>query len=132
MINEYIGIKRNLVDLSNVPDIDPDLKQVVLSSKQDKFFKETMYMNFGDLGDKVKQYVTQYKSKTNITKQINTIEDIKEFMEKFPEFKKLSGNISKHMAIVSELDRQLQQKQIWELSELEQNISCLLYTSRCV
>ena len=123
MINEYIGIKRNLVDLSNVPDIDPDLKQVVLSSKQDKFFKETMYMNFGDLGDKVKQYVTQYKSKTNITKQINTIEDIKEFMEKFPEFKKLSGNISKHMAIVSELDRQLQQKQIWELSELEQNIS---------
>lgn len=123
MINEYIGIKRNLVDLSNVPNIDPDLKQVVLSSKQDKFFKETMYMNFGDLADKVKNYVTQYKNKTNITKQINTIEDIKEFIEKFPEFKKLSGNISKHMAIVSELDRQLQLKNIWEVSELEQNLS---------
>ncbi|CDO94915.1 unnamed protein product [Kluyveromyces dobzhanskii CBS 2104] len=123
MINEYIGIKRNLVDLSSVPNIDPDLKQVVLSSKQDKFFKDTMYMNFGDLADKVKNYVTQYKTKANITKQINTIEDIKEFIEKFPEFKKLSGNISKHMAIVSELDRQLQFKNIWEVSELEQNLS---------
>lgn len=123
MINEYIGIKRNLVDLSAVPNIDPELKQVVLSPKQDKFFQETMYMNFGDLADKVKNYVDQYKAKANITKQINTIEDIKAFIEKYPEFKKLSGNISKHMAIVSELDRQLQVKNIWEVSELEQNLA---------
>lgn len=123
MINEYIGISRNLVDLSSVPNIDSELKQVVLSSKQDKFFKDTMYMNFGDLGDKLKQYVAQFKSTSNINKQVNSLDEIKEFIEKFPEFKKLSGNISKHVAIVSELDRQLQIKNIWEVSELEQNLS---------
>ncbi|SCU84179.1 LAME_0C08548g1_1 [Lachancea meyersii CBS 8951] len=123
MINEYLGIKRNVVDLSAVPEADSTMEQVVLSSKQDSFFHETMYLNFGELGDKVKQYVSSYKEKTHTTSQINTIEDIKQFIGKYPEFRNLSGNVSKHMAIVGELDRQLQQKHIWEVSELEQNIS---------
>lgn len=123
MINEYIGIKRNIVNLSQVPDLDSDLQKVVLSSKQDPFFHDTMYLNFGDLGDKVKAYVSNYKSKTKSNAQLSTIEDIKQFIEKFPEFKKLSGNVSKHMAIVSELDRQLQLRRIWDVSEVEQNVS---------
>ncbi|AMD21326.1 HER047Cp [Eremothecium sinecaudum] len=123
MIHEYIGMKGNIVDLSEVPDIADDLKQAVLSSKQDQFYHETMYLNFGDLGDRVKQYVAQYKSKTNSSSKIETIEDIKRFIEKFPEFKKLSSNVSKHMSILGELDRQLSMKQIWQLSELEQNLS---------
>ncbi|AAS53319.2 AFL053Wp [Eremothecium gossypii ATCC 10895] len=123
MIHEYIGIHGNLVDLSGVAELDEELKQVVLSPKQDQFFRETMYLNFGDLGDRVKQYVAQYKSKTKSNSQINTIEDIKHFIEKYPEFKKLSSNVSKHMAIVAELDHQLQKSDIWQLSEIEQNMS---------
>ncbi|SCU87431.1 LADA_0E03972g1_1 [Lachancea dasiensis] len=123
MTNEYLGIKRNIVDLSKVPEIDPSMKQVVLSAKQDNFFHETMFLNFGELGDKVKQYVSSYKDKTKSNSQINTIEDIKQFIGKYPEFRRLSGDVSKHMAIVGELDRQLQDKHIWEISELEQNIS---------
>lgn len=123
MIKEYIDIKRNLVDLSNVPDIDKELMKVTLSSKQDPFFMDTMYLNFGELGDKVKKYVATYRDRTNSNSQINTMEDIKNFIEKYPEFRKLSGNVAKHMAIVGELDRQLKTRDIWELSELEQNIS---------
>lgn len=123
MINEYIGLKRNVVDLSNIPDIDRDLQQVTLSSMQDKFFYETMYMNFGELGDKVKNYVDAYKLKSQSNSKINTIEDIKNFIEKYPEFRKLSGNVSKHMTIVGELDKQLRTHKIWEISEIEQNLS---------
>lgn len=123
MIHEYIGIKRNMVDLSHVPNIDKDLEKVTLSSKQDSFFRETMYLNFGELGDKVKQYVSNYKDKAKINSAVNSIEDIKEFIEKYPEIKKLSGNVSKHMALVGELDRQLNSKDIWGLSEIEQNLS---------
>ncbi|KAL3241125.1 Vps45p [Nakaseomyces bracarensis] len=123
MINEYIGLRRNVVDLSNIPDIDKDLEHVTLSSMQDKFFYETMYMNFGELGDKVKNYVDTYKMKSQSNSKINTIEDIKNFIEKYPEFRKLSGNVSKHMTIVGELDKQLKSHKIWEISEIEQNIS---------
>ncbi|QLG73462.1 hypothetical protein HG535_0E05460 [Zygotorulaspora mrakii] len=123
MLNEYIGVKRNLVDLSNIPGIDENLKKVSLSPKQDSFFHDTMFLNFGELGDKVKQYVTNYKNNTHSNSKIDTIEDIKTFIEKYPEFRKLSGNVAKHMAIVGELDRQLQLKDIWQLSEVEQNIA---------
>ncbi|SCU88366.1 LAMI_0D09824g1_1 [Lachancea mirantina] len=123
LIYEYIGIKRNIVDLSDVPGLDESLKQVVLSPKQDGFFRDTMFLNFGDLGDRIKHYVSNYKDKTKASNQINTLEDIRQFVEKFPEFKKLSGNVSKHMAIVGELDRQLQLRHIWDISEIEQNIS---------
>ncbi|CCC71418.1 hypothetical protein NCAS_0H01080 [Naumovozyma castellii] len=123
MINEYIGIKRNIVDLSGIPDIDKDLIKVTLSSKQDPFFHDTVYLNFGELGDKVKQYVNNYKKATKSNSKIDTIEDIKNFIEKYPEFRKLSGNVAKHMAIVSELDRQLKLRDIWEISEVEQNLS---------
>ncbi|CAR29221.1 hypothetical protein ZYGR_0Z01420 [Zygosaccharomyces rouxii] len=123
MINEYIGVKRNMVDLSKVPDIDKDLQKVTLSPRQDSFFKDTMYLNFGELGDKIKQYVDNYKDKTNTNSQINSIEDIKNFIEKYPEFRKLSGSVAKHMAIVGELDRQLQMRDVWEVSEVEQNLS---------
>lgn len=123
MLNEYIGIKRNIVDLSGIPDIDNDIRTVTLSPKQDAFFNSTMYSNFGELGDKVNQYVTNYKDETHSNSQIKTIEDIKGFIEKYPEFRKLSGSVAKHMAIVGELDRQLQVRDIWRLSEVEQNLA---------
>lgn len=123
MIHDYIGIKRNLVDLSYIPNIDDNLKMVTLSPKQDAFFKETMYLNFGELGDKIKQYVTTYKDKAQISNKIDSLDDIKEFIAKYPEFNKLSGNVAKHMALVGELDKKLQDLDIWELSEVEQNLT---------
>ncbi|KAH3685986.1 hypothetical protein WICPIJ_002985 [Wickerhamomyces pijperi] len=123
MVHELIGIDNNTVDLSHTPGISKELEKIVLSSKQDQFFAESMYLNFGDLSDKIKSYVTDYKSKTNSNKKIESIEDMKQFIEEFPEFKKLSGNVSKHMTLASEINRQLNQQRLWEVSEIEQNLS---------
>lgn len=129
MIHEYIGLSKNIVDLSNIGSVTEDTndfsQKVTLSSKQDNFFKETMYMNFGELGDKIKEYVDLYRSQTKnkSSDSLQSIEDIKMFIEKYPEFRRLSGNVSKHMAIVSELDRQLKELKVWTISELEQNLA---------
>ncbi|KAH3679871.1 hypothetical protein WICMUC_000614 [Wickerhamomyces mucosus] len=123
MVHELLGIENNTVDLSNTPSISKELEKIVLSSKQDKFYEESMYLNFGDLSDKIKDYVFQYKSKTNSKKKIESIEDMKQFIEEFPEFKKLSGNVSKHMTLASELNRQIDLLRLWEVSEVEQNLS---------
>lgn len=123
MVHELIGIENNTVDLADVPGIADDLTKIVLSSKQDKFYADSMYLNFGDLSDKIKDYVLQYKSKTTSSKEIISIEDMKKFIEEFPEFKKLSGNVSKHMTLASELDRRINKTRLWEVSELEQNMS---------
>ena len=48
---------------------------------------------------------------------------MKNFVEQYPEFKKLSGNVSKHVKIVEELQRYIQRRQLLTVSELEQELS---------
>ncbi|RKF63325.1 Vacuolar protein sorting-associated protein 45 [Erysiphe neolycopersici] len=124
MVHESLGIKNGRVDLSDVPDIRPELKQVVLSQDQDPFFKKNMFLNFGDLGGNIKDYVEQYQSKTKNSSNINSIADMKRFIEEYPEFRKLSGNVSKHVTIVGELNRKVGAENLLEVSEVEQSLAC--------
>ena len=124
MVHHLIGIHNGRVDLGSVPDIRPELKEVVLSPDQDPFFKKNMYLNFGDLGGNIKDYVEQYQSKTKNNANIESITDMKRFIEEYPEFRKLSGNVSKHVTLVSELSRRVGAENLLEVSELEQSIAC--------
>jgi vacuolar protein sorting-associated protein 45 len=124
MVHHLIGIHNGRVDLSSVPDIRPELKEIVLSQDQDPFFKKNMYLNFGDLGGNIKEYVEQYQSKTKNNADIESIADMKRFIEEYPEFRKLSGNVSKHVTLVSELSRRVGSEGLLEVSELEQSIAC--------
>lgn len=124
MVHELLGIENGRVDLSSVPDIRQDLKEVVLSTEQDPFYKTNIYMNFGDLGANIKNYVNQYQSKTKSNMDIESIADMKRFVEEYPEFRKLSGNVSKHVTLLGELSRIVDAQSLLEVSELEQSLAC--------
>jgi len=124
MVHQLLGVRNGRVDLSDVPDIRDELKEIVLSQDQDPFFKKNMYMNFGDLGGNIKDYVEQYQSKTKNNANIESITDMKRFIEEYPEFRKLSGNVSKHVTLVSELSRRVGGESLLEVSELEQSLAC--------
>jgi vacuolar protein sorting-associated protein 45 len=124
MVHHLIGINNGRVDLSEVPDIRPELQEIVLSQDQDPFFKKNMYLNFGDLGGNIKDYVEQYQYKTKNNADIESISDMKRFIEEYPEFRKLSGNVSKHVTLVSELSRRVAAENLLEVSELEQSLAC--------
>lgn len=122
MIHELIGINRNMVDLKDSSE------QLTLSETQDKFFRETMYMNYGDLTDRFQKYVDEYKKQTKQTSIENLkTQDLSEFkriLTRFPEFKKLSNNILKHLNIISEIDKQISEQNLWAVGELQQTIAC--------
>lgn len=124
MVHEVLGIHNGRVDLSDVPDVPSELKEVVLSQDQDPFFKKNMYLNFGDLGGNIKEYVEQYQSKTQSNASIDSIADMKRFVEDYPEFRKLSGNVSKHVTLVGELSRRVGEDNLLDVSELEQSLAC--------
>ncbi|KAI9808537.1 MAG: hypothetical protein M1825_003686 [Sarcosagium campestre] len=124
MVHELLGIGNGRVDLSHVPDVRKELREIVLSQDQDPFFKKNMYLNFGDLGGNIKDYVQQYQSKTKTGSNIESIADMKRFVEEYPEFRKLSGNVSKHVTLVGELSRRVGGDNLLEVSELEQSLAC--------
>lgn len=124
MVHELLGIYNGKVDLAEVPDVRPELKMIVLSQDQDPFFKKNMYHNFGDLGGNIKDYVEQYQSKTKSNASIESIADMKRFVEDYPEFRKLSGNVSKHVTLVGELSRRVGADGLLDVSELEQSLAC--------
>jgi vacuolar protein sorting-associated protein 45 len=83
-----------------------------------------MYLNFGDLGQNAKEYVEQYASKRQGTQQLESIADMKRFVEEYPEFRKLSSNVTKHITLVGELSRRVGEDKLLDVSELEQSIAC--------
>ncbi|CAK7897982.1 vacuolar protein sorting-associated protein 45 [[Candida] anglica] len=135
MIHELMGIKKNVVELdtssssssssSDSPNLDSS--SLTLSSVHDSFYSSSMYLNYGDLTDKVQKYVEEYKTQTKQSSAANlqskNLSDLKNFLVKFPEFKKFSTNVSKHLNIVSELDRHINEERLWDVGELQQTIA---------
>ncbi|KAL7006279.1 vacuolar protein sorting-associated protein 45 [Cystobasidiomycetes sp. EMM_F5] len=138
MVHDLMGITNGRVDLSKAPDIREDVREVVISPEQDSFFARNLYDNFGDLGANVKAYVNEYQNKSFSTgsggsasgtstpgkNRIETIADMKRFVEEYPEFRKLGGNVSKHVALIGELSRLVSANRLLEVSELEQSLAC--------
>ncbi|ODQ55580.1 Sec1-like protein [Saitoella complicata NRRL Y-17804] len=125
MVHELLGISNGRVTLPPSAD-NPKGTEVVLSTSGtlDPFFASNMYENFGDLGANIKEYVDTYQSKAKTNKSIESIADMKRFVEEYPEFRRLSGNVSKHVSLVSELSRRVEGDNLLETSELEQSLAC--------
>jgi vacuolar protein sorting-associated protein 45 len=83
-----------------------------------------MYLNFGDLGQNAKDYVEQFASKQQSSHKLESIEDMKRFVEDYPEFRRLSGNVTKHVTLVTELSRRVGEENLLDISELEQSLAC--------
>jgi hypothetical protein len=83
-----------------------------------------MYLNFGDLGQNAKDYVEQFASKQASGQKLDSIEDMKRFVEEYPEFRRLSGNVTKHVTLVTELSRRVGTDCLLDVSELEQSLAC--------
>ncbi|CAF0811095.1 unnamed protein product [Adineta ricciae] len=124
MVHELIGIKNNRVNLSQVPGITKELEEVVMNAEYDEFYGNNLYSNFGEIATNIKGLMEHFQEKHKSQSKIESIGDMKVFIENYPQFKKLSGTVSKHVTIVSELSRLVGQYHLLEVSETEQHLVC--------
>lgn len=115
MVHELVGIQNGR---TRVRDLD-----MVLSADSDAFFAANMYHNYGDLGAAIKEYVSQFQAKTHSSASLETVHDMKRFVEEYPEFQRLRGNVSKHVALLGELSRCIDEEHLLQVSELEQSLA---------
>ncbi|XP_076947414.1 vacuolar protein sorting-associated protein 45 homolog [Bidens hawaiensis] len=124
MVHELIGIKDNKVDLGNVGKFSKDQQEVVLSSEQDAFFKANMYENFGDIGMNIKRMVDDFQQVAKSNQNIQTIEDMAKFVDNYPEYRKMQGNVSKHVTLVTEMSKIVEERKLMLVSQTEQELAC--------
>jgi len=124
MAHELLGIRNGRVDLSNVPNISKELQEVVLSPLHDQFYRDNLYKNFGEIGSSIKDLMDDFQAKTQSQHKVESIDDMKAFVENYPQFKKMSGTVAKHVTVVGELSRLVGSKNLLEISECEQDIAC--------
>ncbi len=123
MIHEIFGIKNNVVDLSAY-DVPKEMKNIVLCSGNDEFFRNNMYKNFGEIGEIVKQLVSEYQDHVKSQQKIDSIGDIRDFVSSYPEFRKMSGTVTKHVSLISEMSKLVTRHKLLQVSEFEQNLCC--------
>ncbi|CAJ1969950.1 unnamed protein product [Cylindrotheca closterium] len=126
MVHELLGLNNHRVILKGAPNITEDLEEVVLSSGQDKFFAANRHKNFGELGENIQELLRNYQKQTaqHNTANLNTIEEMQAFMDKFPELRSQSHNVSKHVAIMGELARLVDLCSLMDVSQFEQELAC--------
>ncbi|XP_075479566.1 vacuolar protein sorting-associated protein 45 homolog [Primulina tabacum] len=124
MVHELIGIQDNKVDLGNIGKFPKDQQEVVLSSEQDAFFKTNMYENFGDIGMNIKKLVDDFQQVSKSNQSIQTIEDMAKFVDNYPEYRKMHGNVSKHVTLVTEMSRIVEERKLMLVSQTEQELAC--------
>uniref|UniRef100_A0A3Q3N957 Vacuolar protein sorting-associated protein 45 n=1 Tax=Mastacembelus armatus TaxID=205130 RepID=A0A3Q3N957_9TELE len=125
MVHELLGLNNNRIDLSRVPGINKDLREVVLSAENDEFYANNLYLNFGEIGTNIKNLMEDFQKKRPKGQQkLESITDMKAFVDNYPQFKKMSGTVSKHVTVVGELSRLVSERQLMEVSEVEQELAC--------
>lgn len=123
MVHELLAINNNRVNLSDIPGVSKELAEVVLSAEQDQFYAKNLFLNFGEIAQNIKSLMEDFQNKAKSHQKVESIADMKAFVEHYPQFKKLSGNVSKHVTVVGELSSMVGKNNLLKVSEVEQEIT---------
>jgi vacuolar protein sorting-associated protein 45 len=124
MVHELLGMNNNRVILKGAPGIKQELEEVVLSPSADEFFAKHRFSNFGELAEAIAELLDNYQRQSKKNENIKSIEDMQNFMERYPEFRAQSHNVSKHVAIMGELGRLVEVCNLMDVSAFEQELAC--------
>jgi vacuolar protein sorting-associated protein 45 len=124
MIHELLGLKNNRIDplQASLSSNKKDLSELILSPHEDPFFLANQFSNFGEMGSKIKALVQEYERRTHTDVKLESLDDFESVINKLPEFRRMAGTVSKHIALLTEMGKIVTQRQLMAVSALEQEI----------
>ena len=112
MIHDLLGIQNYKIN------------QPLVSFTNDNFYNQNKFSSFGDIGIKIKEQVTKYQSQYASMSTLNTLQDIKQFINKYPELKDLQLNVETHVNVMTILSEIVNKNQLMTIGEVEQSLAC--------
>ncbi|KAF7495002.1 Vacuolar protein sorting-associated protein 45 [Sarcoptes scabiei] len=114
MLHELLTITNNRISLAHIPGISKELQEIVVCQRQDEFYNA--------ICSNMKNLMEDFQQKSQQQKRIETIADMKSFIETYPQFKKMSGTVAKHVTLIDEISREVNKNSLLEISETEQEL----------
>ena len=68
----------------------------------------------------IKGMVDEFQAASKSNQKIQTIADMQRFVENYPEFRAKSGNVSKHVTLMGEMSRLIDERHLMKVSQVEQ------------
>lgn len=124
MLHELLGIQYNRIKLGDVPGVPEEFRDLVLDTAEDAFYRENRFCNFGDLGVNLQGLVEKFRVESQSKGKLETIEEMKRFVGNYPEFRRTSSNVGKHVTLAGELSRLVSKMSLLEVSQIEQDLAC--------
>ena len=119
MIHELLEIKDNLVFI-------PSKNQTVtLSMDIDELFSMNYTKTWAEIATTIQNSLREVASlNKHFQANMQSLDDMKDFITRFPEFQKSKSNVIKHLDIVETLSNLVHSHALLEVSEVEQNLAC--------
>ncbi len=64
--------------------------------------------------------VDEFQTVSKSNQNIQSIADMQRFVENYPEFRAKSGNVSKHVTLMGEMSRAIDERRLMQVSQVEQ------------
>ncbi|CAG5111519.1 Oidioi.mRNA.OKI2018_I69.chr2.g5821.t1.cds [Oikopleura dioica] len=122
MLHEILTLTNNCIDLTGISGVPKELQKIMITADSDDFYANNLYLNFGEIGQNIKKMVEDFTRQKQINQKVDSIQDMKTFVENYPAFKKQSGTVNKHVVLVEELSKRVGRHKLLQVSEVEQNI----------
>lgn len=55
---------------------------------------------------------------------LSSAEDMAKFVDNYPEYRKMHGNVSKHVTLVTEMSKIVEERKLMVVSQTEQDLAC--------
>ncbi|ESL07127.1 sec1-like protein [Trypanosoma rangeli SC58] len=120
MIHEIIGFQYGNEVTIDDPDAKPEERVHVLTAHTDPFFAQHRYDDYGQVCIAVSELVKAYKALNNFDRNSVSLDEIKSFMNRFPEARKQSAQVTRHCGLASQLVTEVNGRNLTHLSVLEQ------------
>ncbi|KAL0220908.1 hypothetical protein RCL1_000762 [Eukaryota sp. TZLM3-RCL] len=120
MVSELLGITNNRVSLNQNSQRNSSEKEFVLSPNSDTFFATNRNLSYADVAVATQEAVAKFAREQNDVRQVQSLSEVQNFVENYPEFRNKKSTVAKHVAIVSELVKIVENRRLMDVCELEQ------------
>lgn len=122
MIGTLIGFRSGNEVLVEDDDTPAEDRVHILTPAADSFFAQHRYDDWGQICLAVGDTVRIYKEMNNFDRDTVSLEEIRNFMYRFPDARRQSAQVTRHCSITSQLVREINQRNLTRLSVIEQDL----------